>query len=198
VYPATYSVVAAKSGYTSQTLTGKAVSSNQTTTANFTLTAQSSSISETFDSMPSWTSSWNATWGSAATWTITSGGASGNCLQAARSSEGSSAKVKVYDVSPNTTYTVSVYMKCPSYGATYWMETACKLGSYSAQDFDDNGTSWTLIKKFNTSNNGNNNTWTPYSVSINTGSNTQISIGYKLGSSGGAGPTVAWDTLLIQ
>jgi hypothetical protein len=57
-----------------------------------------------------------------------------------------------------------------------------------------------MIKKFDSygGQNGNGNNWTQYSVNVNTGSNTQVSIGYKLGSSGGGGPTVGWDTLRIQ
>lgn len=169
----------------------------------FTLTPGSGGggpiATENFESMPSWSSSFDASWGSAATWSIVGGGQSGNFLQASRSSQGSSAKVKVYSVPTNTNITVSVYMKCPSYSGTYWMECACKLGNYSAQDFDENGGTWTMIKKFsNDTTNGNGNVWTQYSVSLNTGSNTQLSVGYKLGSSGGAGPTVGWDTMVIQ
>jgi len=171
---------------------GSATSNTATLTVN--------PITQNFDSMPSWNSTFNASWGSAATWSIVSGGQSGNYLQASRSSQGSSARVLVYTVPPNTTLTVSVYMKCPSFGGTYWMESAYKLGNYSAQDFDQNSGTWTLIQKFANSGypNGNGNTWTNYSVNVNTGSNTQISIGYKLGSSGGAGPTVGWDTFKIQ
>ena len=46
--------------------------------------------------------------------------------------------------------------------------------------------------------NGNGNNWTNYSVQVNTGSNTQISIGYKLGSSGGGTSSVGWDTMVID
>ncbi|MGB9587293.1 MAG: malectin domain-containing carbohydrate-binding protein, partial [Armatimonadota bacterium] len=175
--------------------TGESANSNQASA-----TPTGSGIFENFEIMPSWSSSYDASWGSAATWSIVSGGQSGNFLQAARSSQGSSAKVLVYTVPSNTTITISVYMKCPSFGGTYWMESAYKLGNYSAQDFDQNGGSWTLIQKFSNSGypNGNNNTWTQYTATLNTGSNTQISIGYKLGSSGGAGPTVGWDTFKIQ
>lgn len=154
---------------------------------------------EDFESMPSWSSSYDASWGSAAGWAISSGGQSGNFLQCSRGSQGSSAKAKVYTVPQNTNITVSVYAKCPSYGGTYWMECACKLGSQTAQDFDGNPGTWTMIKKFsNDTVNGNGNTWTQYSVSLNTGANTQLTLGYKLGSSGGGGPTVGWDTMAIQ
>ena len=46
--------------------------------------------------------------------------------------------------------------------------------------------------------NGNNDQWTYYSVETNTGSDTKISIGYKLGSSGGGTSFVGWDTFRIE
>jgi hypothetical protein len=154
---------------------------------------------ENFDSMPSWTSSFDAGWGSAASWSISSGGSPGNYLEAWRGSGGSSAKVKVYSVPSYTTITVSVKMRCPSM-SNYWMESAYRLGNHSAQDFDQNSGAWTLIKKFDSygSGNGNGNTWTNYSKQVNTGSNTQISIGYKLGSSGNGTSSVGWDTMVIE
>jgi len=155
-------------------------------------------VSEDFSSMPSWSSSFDASWGSAATWSIVGGGQSGNALQAARSSQGSSAKVRVYNITANTNYTISVYIKCPSFGSSYWAECGYRLGSSTAQNFDESGT-WTMVKKFSfDGTNGNGNTWTQYSAAFNSGSNTQISVGFKLGSSGGGGPTVLWDTLRIQ
>ena len=149
--------------------------------------------------MPSWSSSYDATWGSAATWSIVAGGQSGNFLQAARSSQGSSVKAKVYTVPTSASITISGYMKCPSYTANeYWMECGYRFGSRTAQDFDDNPGSWTMIKKFSKSGtNGNGNVWTNYSATASTGTNTQITIGYKLGSQSGAGPTVGWDTFRI-
>ena len=129
---------------------------------------------------------------------IVSGGQSGNCLQAVRSSAGSSAKAKVYNITASSSYTISVYIKCPS-GSSYWAECAYKLGSYTAQNFDADSGSWTMIKKFaSDGTNGNGNVWTQYSKTFNSGSNTQISVGYKLGSSSGTGPTLRWDTLRIQ
>jgi hypothetical protein len=157
-------------------------------------------ITEGFQSMPSWSSSHDAGWGSAASWSIQSGGQSGNYLQASRSSQGSSAKALVYDVPTNTDITISIYMRCPSFGGGYWMESAYRLGNHTAQDFDENSSAWTMIKKFDSygGQNGNGNTWTQYQKEVNTGSNSQISIGFKLGSSGGGGPTVGWDTLVID
>jgi hypothetical protein len=150
--------------------------------------------------MPSWASTFDASWGSAATWSNPAGGQSGNALQAARSSQGSSAKVQVYTISANTSYTISVYIKAPSYTSNaYWAECAYRLGNNSASDFDNNAGAWTQIKKFSDSGtNGNGNTWTQYSATFNSGTNTQISVGFKLGASGGAGPTVLWDTLRVQ
>jgi hypothetical protein len=156
-------------------------------------------VSEDYNSMPSWASSYDASWGSAATWSIVSGGQSGNALQAARGTQGSSAKAQVYTLSTNTAYTISVYIKCPSNATAYWAETAYKFDNNSASDFDNNASTWTMVKKFSdTGTNGNGNTWTQYSATFNSGSNTQISVGFKLGSSGGAGPTILWDTLRVQ
>jgi hypothetical protein len=153
---------------------------------------------EDFDSMPSWSSSYDAPWGNAASWSIQGGGESGNHLQSVRTSQGSSDKVSVYSVPTNTDITISVFMRCPSMGGTYWMESGYRLGSHTAQDFDENSAAWTLVQKFdNGGTNGNGDVWTQYSTVVNTGSNTQISIGYKLGSSGGGTQDVGWDTLRI-
>jgi len=107
--------------------------------------------------------------------------------------------VKVYNVPSYTTITISVKMRCPSM-SNYWMESGYRLGSHSAQDFDQNSGAWTMIKKFDSygGQNGNGNTWTNYSVQVNTGSSTQISIGYKLGSSGNGTSSVGWDTMKIE
>lgn len=158
-------------------------------------------VTEAFTTMPTWSSSYDDTsWGSAATWSITSPGQSGNFLRATRASQGSSSKVKVYNITPNTTYTVSIYMKVASSAVNYWVETAYRLGSYGAQNFDKQSGLWTMVKKFELAGpNGNGNVWTKYtSPPFNSGSNTQISIGFKTGSIGGAAPTARWDTLRIE
>lgn len=194
----TYNVTASKSGYVSEVKNGISVTAGQTTTCNFTnlyIAAQN------FDSVPSWTTSYNASWGSSATFSSVAGGQSGNFLQVSRTSQGSSARVIVYNVPANTNITISVYMKCPSYANSYWIESAYRLGNYSAQDFDQNPGNWTLIKKFSNSggyDNGNGDTWVKYTKTLNTGSYTQISIGYKHGASGCTGPTVGWDTFLMD
>ena len=155
-------------------------------------------VAEDFAAMPDWTYTYNAGWGSAAVWSLVGSGQSGNALQASRSSAGSSSKVKVFDISPNTDYTISVYIRCPSWSSNYWAECAYRPGNHSAQDFDNKAGAWSLIKKFSSSSaNGNDNTWTKYLRTFNSGANTQISIGFKLGSSASA-PTVAWDTLRIE
>jgi hypothetical protein len=79
------------------------------------------------------------------------------------------------------------------------METALRLGNHTAQDFEENVGSWTIIQRFSdTGVNGNGNTWTRYSVQVSTGVNTEISIGYKLGTGRNLQPIVGWDTLRIQ
>ncbi|NLE60558.1 MAG: hypothetical protein GX616_19605 [Planctomycetes bacterium] len=198
----TYSTSSLSAGTYNGTITisdPNATNNPQTITVTLTVNSAKQTVEEDFESMPSWSSSYDGSWGSAASWSIVSGGQSGNALQASRGSQGSSAKVKVYTITAGSAYTISAYIKCPSYGGAYWAECAYKLGSNTASDFDNNGGTWTMVKKFaNDGTNGNGNTWTQYSTTFNSGTNTQISVGFKLGSYGGAGPTVQWDTLRVQ
>jgi len=182
------------------TVSDSAATNNpQTIAVTLTVNSTMTTVAEDFESMPSWSSSYDASWGSAASWSIVSGGQSGNALQASRSSQGSSVKVKVYDIDASTDYTISIYIRCPSYGGTYWAETAFKLGNNTAANFDQDAGSWTMIKKFdNGGTNGNGDTWTQYPLNFNSGSNTQISVGHKLGSWAGGGPTIRWDTLRVE
>ncbi len=176
--------------------------SNNPQTIAVTLTVNSAggaTVAEDFDGVPSWTSEWNATWGGQASWSAAGGGQAGNHLQATRSNDGSSSKVKVYTLNTNTSYTVSIWMKGASSSTAYWVECAYRLGSHSAQNFDESSGSWTMIQKFsNTGTNGNGDAWTKYSKTFNSGSNTQISVGFKTGKSGGAGPVARWDTLRVE
>jgi len=72
-------------------------------------------------------------------------------------------------------------------------------GSYTAQNFDESGGSWTMIKKFaNDGTNGNGSTWTAVLGDVNSGSNTQISVVTSWAPTAGPGPTVLWDTLRVQ
>jgi hypothetical protein len=172
---------------------------NSPQTIAVTVTVNKKTVTEDFNSVPTWTSSFDAGWGGAAAWSAVAGGQAGNCLQATRSNTGSSAKVMVYNISPNASYTISVYMKCPSSSSDYWRECFYKLGSFTAQDFDQNGGTWTEVKKFsNTGTNGNGNTWVQYSKAFSSGSSTQISVGFKTGNSSGTAPTIQWDTLRVQ
>ncbi len=173
--------------------------SPQTVAVVLTITSTPpSTITESFNTMPSWTSSFDAPWGGPATWSIVAGGQSGNGLQTSRASTGSSARAQVYTIQANTDYTIAVYIQCPSAAAPYWAECAYKLGSFGAQDFDADPATWTLIQKFSdTGTNGNGNTWTQYAKTFNSGAGTQISVGFKLGNSGGTAPTVRWDTLTL-
>jgi hypothetical protein len=195
----TYSATTLAVGSYSGTITiSDANASNNPQTIPVTLMINKATVTENFNAVPSWSSSFDAAWGGAASWSVVSGGQSGNALQASRSNTGSSAKVKVYSITTNVSYTISIYIKCPS-STAYWAECAFKLGNNTAQDFDANAATWTYIKKFSdTGVNGNGNVWTLYSVTFNSGANTQVSVGYKLGSSSGNGPIVGWDTLRIQ
>ncbi|NLE59220.1 MAG: hypothetical protein GX616_12725 [Planctomycetes bacterium] len=196
----TTSGLAAGTYYATITISDANATNNpQTIAVTLTVNPVKQTVAEDFGAMPAWSSSYNASWGSAATWSIVSGGQSGNCLQASRSSQGSSVKAKVYSITASQGYTISIYLKCPSHAGSYWMESAYRLGSHGAQDFDQNPGNWTLIQKFdNSGTNGNGNVWTQYSKTFNSGGSTQITVGYKLGSYGGSGPVVRWDTLRIQ
>ncbi|MDM8007370.1 MAG: carboxypeptidase regulatory-like domain-containing protein, partial [Phycisphaerae bacterium] len=195
-----YSTASLTAGTYNATITisdPNATNNPQTIAVTVTINPSGTAVAEDFETMPSWSSSFDAAWGNAANWSIVAGGQAGNGLQAQRTAPGSSSKVKVYTISANTNYTLSVYIKCPS-GSSYWAECAYRLGSYTAQDLDANAGSWTMIQKFaSDGTNGNGGTWTQYSKGFSSASNTQISVGFKLGSSSGTGPTVQWDTLRV-
>lgn len=205
----TYDVSAVKAGYVTRVNSGVVLSAGLIATSSFSLSLQATnpgtgivtngaSILQPFETAPAWTSTFDATWGSAANFALVAPGQTGNALQATRGGPGSSARVQVFPVKPNTPYTMSVWARCPSFGSAYWAEFAYKLGNSTAQDFDANAGTWTLIKKFSdTSANGNGNVWALYSANFNSGANTQIGIGSKLGASTGTGPTVQWDQLSI-
>ena len=155
-------------------------------------------VVEDFESQPAWDSTHNATWGGAATFSVTSQGQAGNGLKAERNNAGSSVRARVYTISANTDYTLSLYIRCPSHGSSYWAESAYRLGSHSAADFDNNPGNWTMIKKFSSSGtNGNGDVYTKYEATFNSSSSTQITLGYKLGSGGSSAPVIRWDTLRI-
>ncbi|GMU24032.1 MAG: hypothetical protein AMXMBFR13_41090 [Phycisphaerae bacterium] len=182
------------------TITDPAASNNpQTIAVTLTVNPSKLTVAEDFNSVPSWTSTFDAGWGGSATWSSVTGGQAGNCLQATRSNTGSSAKVKVYNITANQNYTISIYMRCPSSSSSYWRECYYKLGSNTAQNFDASPGTWTEIKKFsNTGTNGNGDAWVQYTKTFNSGSNTQISVGFKTGNGSGTAPTIKWDTLRIN
>ncbi len=156
-------------------------------------------VAEDFETMPAWSSGYDAAWGGPANWSVVAGGQSGNALQATRSSQGSSARVKVFQLTPSAAYTLSVWIRCPAYTANpWWAECAFKIGTFTAEDLDQNGGSWTMVQKFaSDGTNGNGNSWTQYSRPVTVGPSGQLSVGFKLGSSGGAAPAVLWDTLRL-
>lgn len=155
-------------------------------------------VTEPFESMPTWSSAYEATWGGTATWSIVAGGQSGNFLRSSYTVAGSSSRVLVYTVPTQSRVTVTIYMRCPSHAGSYWMETALRLGNSTAAQFDAQPTDWTMIQKFSSSGtNGNGDQWTRYSAQIDTGTVGQISIGLKIGSGQGASPVVGWDSLQL-
>lgn len=204
----TYAVTASKAGYVMKVNSGVAITAGQTNTTSFQLSVESTNstgliltpsyVLQPFESAPAWNSTFDAAWGSAATFASVSPGQTGNALQVTRGGPGSSARVMVFPVKPNTAYELAVWARCPSFGSAYWAECAYRFGNNTAQDFDGNAGAWTLIKKFSdTGANGNGNVWTRYTASFNSGGSTQISIGFKLGAATGTGPIVQWDQLSL-
>lgn len=157
------------------------------------LAANGCFYTEEFSSLPAWSSEHDAQWGVPADWSA------GTVMQATRPEAGSSTKVKVYTVPGNTLLRLTVYMKGAA-GSDYWTEAAYRLGNRDAEDFDTNAQNWTLINKFDSFGDypdGNGDVWTPYSVTVNTGQNDNITIGYKAGSVTSEYPGGYWDNLSI-
>lgn len=148
---------------------------------------------EPFNTLPAWTSSMDASWGSPAEWSAN------GFLQATRAEAGSSANVRVYTVPPNTLLRLTVYMKGAA-GSNYWTEAAYRLGNRDANDFDTRPWNWTLINKFDSFGDypdGNDNVWMPYSIMVNTGPNDNLSLGYKAGSTTSEYPGGYWSNFSI-
>lgn len=93
---------------------------------------------------------------------------------------------------------VSCWMKCTGAAAdvastNHWMEFGWKTAANSAQDFDSNAATWTIIQKFdgysgNSFHEGNNATWTKYTSlpsSVQTNASMRGTVGVKLGNGGG-------------
>lgn len=159
-------------------------------------------IKQNFETMPPWSSSFDAVWGGPAKFTIVPGGTIGNCLRAKRLGPGSSSRVQVFPIPANRSCTISIWMRSSGGSTPYWAECAFKLGEAGAADFDA-GNGWTLIKKFSNQvsgdvSNGNGNVWTKYTRTFQSQANTRLSVGFKLGGQADTAPIVKWDTLRIK
>jgi len=85
-------------------------------------------------------------------------------------------------------------------GLNYWTEVAYRLGAYSAFDFDSSPFNWVYVNKFDgfgSYPNGNGGVWQTYSRTIDTGSSTSVSVGFKAGMSSGYYPGGNWRDLAI-
>jgi hypothetical protein len=205
---ATYDVTATRDGFATAVRSGVAVQADGTATVDFQLSAASTAVDGTiltpgyslapFDLAPAWSSAFDATWGSAASFAIVAPGQTGAALQTSRSGPGSSARVLVLPLRTNTPYQASVWARCPRYSSPYWAECGYRFGAKTAQDFDGNSTAWTLLRRFtDTGVNGNANQWTRYTATFNSGANQQVSFGFKIGATASTGPTVQWDELSL-
>lgn len=165
-------------------------------------TQEGPTIKENFETMPPWSSEFDAAWGGPAKFKIAAGGRTGNCLRAKRVTKGSSSRVRVFDIAPNTDYRVVIWMCSPGGSTPYWAECAFKLGEATAADFDG-GQGWTIVHKFanpasGSATNGNQNVWTKYTKSFSSFGHTKVSVGFKLGSQTETAPVVKWDALRIK
>lgn len=177
--------------------------------------------SQPFDSMPSWDSTTDERWGFgpySPDQGIGSGGYSGTTYYMERSCGqpclGSSTRVLRMNIPANKSFTISVYVRSssgPGYNYSYggdvwWASTAYKMNTSTSGlgsgNCDSSDSSWTRIQSFSSSsNNGNGNIWTQYSRTFSSGSNTFLSVCFKLGHQwweNSSSPRVRWDELVIQ
>lgn len=155
---------------------------------------------ENFETLPFFNSSHEGASG-LAIWSIIAGGQSGNCLQATRNATGSSAKVMTTCLMNAGAYNLRVFMKTTAlYTSCFWMETAYKTGANSAQDFNENTSTWTMLQKFDGDcgafPNGQT-AWTEYRANNVVLPQGILSMGIKLGGSDNSTYTVCWDSLAI-
>ena len=104
---------------------------------------------------------------------------------------------------------IRLYMACPSdSGKQYWMETSYQTFSTAPSDYGDSYDtgSWNEVEWFDAAAwpenpDGNNDTWSEYSVTFTwDGGDDILAIGFESASSDGTGgaPEMRWDNLYIQ
>lgn len=109
----------------------------------------------------------------------------------------SAASATVIAVDPNSTYQISCWMRVSNPALVYWAELGWKLGNQTALNFNDAVGTWTLVTKF-PDNSQDDNVWHHYTSTVtDTGSNTELTIGFKLGAGGSSTTVMRIDSLEI-
>ncbi|MEW5922131.1 MAG: immunoglobulin domain-containing protein [Bacillota bacterium] len=157
---------------------------------------------ESFQTLPSFSSTYDSPAENAATWKVAAGGYGGrfsNQLQVSVSQPVESARTKSYPVPAYKLLEVKVYIKCPSSATDYHVTAAARVGdrAYTAEEFINDKSGWAIIKEFSTSGeNGNGDQWTAYSCTIQTGATTVLTWVFDVGSTSGAF-TIGFDELTV-
>ena len=152
---------------------------------------------------PGWDSTHQAFWGGG--WNLvypTIGGVSGGYMRTSRSVAGSNTAVEFFPVTPETTVNVSGWIRCPGMPRTTGRSSPTSSPRIRRRRAPRTSTPTGPVGRWSRSSgdgvlpNGNGDAWTEYSAAgIDTGANTWIAVGVKLGSSPNSGPEVGWDEL---
>jgi hypothetical protein len=136
----------------------------------------------TFNTSPTWTSSMAL--GTDPRFVIATGGATGSLSKylAAKitSPGGGGIRVITVNVPKQSQVDISGFMQVPYSALPYSATFACKAGTFTAANFNENPASWLTVKSFSDAGiNGNNNVWTSYDTSLFTDTNNVISLAFE-------------------
>lgn len=158
-----------------------------------------------FQTMPTFSSTFDSPSENPATWKIAAGGSGGrfsNQLQVISNSPVESARTLSFPVPSFRILSCSVEMKCPSdYAGDYRVVAAFKTGerSYTAEEFINDQSGWTIIQEFSpTGENGNNNTWNIYEQTSASIEGSMLTVIFYVACTSGSGLTVGFDNLIVM
>ena len=206
--PGLHEIVVSREGYATYEKVDLTVAGNQVVQQNIHLIADNDTdhgvivspryIRQPYNAIPAWSSSFDADWGTAATYALANQGLQRHGLQTVRSGMGSSVRTQVFPVLPNTAYQISIWARCPAGSGDFWIECGYRLGSHDAEGYDSNANAWSLVTRFSDNGpNGNGDTWTRYTTTFNSGAQSAVTMGLKMGALNSSGPRVLWDQLEV-
>ncbi len=180
----------------------------------FDVRAAETLLSVDWEQEPQYTWDHDSGWGNQhAVWDRPDIGAVGKCLRA-RHATGDCQDNRGFAITDltgrlNHRLRIRISMACPTgSGKQYWMETSYNTFSSPPPDYgaDYEGGNWKEVKWFDAAEwpefpDGNDNTWTEYSVTftLKAGENI-VAIGFESASVDGTGgaPDMRWDTLIVE